>query len=120
MLNQVILIEKTKFVYKLISSLLQEKGVKCYCLDEVHSFDYLINDLTPQLILVDANSFNGDWNTFWSSVEQAEFKNFQTILFGKDEELANHPHKEKFNYLLPKPLNVTELYEYLLSKVESH
>ena len=113
MLKQVILIEKTKFVYRLISSILGDNDVRCYCLDQLEDFSYLLEDLSPQVLLVDFATASQDWDLFWYGLNNSQYKDFKKILYGDQQELDHFEDKDSFDDILVKPIDVTQLYEYL-------
>lgn len=120
MLNQVILIEETKFINKLISSLLQDNEVQCYCLDQIEDFSYLLEDLTPQILLVNCNIASSHWDIFAQSVINSKYQGFKKILYGDVEEIHSFEMCDFFDDTLPKPLDIMNLFDYLNSQVNSH
>lgn len=118
MLNQIILIEKTKLVSKLLTAVLSDKSINSYCLDQIENFTYLIDDLAPQIVLVEVQTASEDWQLFWDSLNKAKVKNFKLILFGEKEQVEKLENLEKFDAVLLKPLDISTIYEQLSSLVE--
>ena len=118
MLKQVILIEKTKFVYKLISSLLNERAVECFCLEQLEDFSYLVDDLLPDILLVDYDTASQDWSLFWQSVNSSKHQKFFKVLYGDKKELELFEGKSSFDTVLTKPLDITMLHAELSNLVK--
>lgn len=115
MLKQVILIEKTKFVYKLISSVLADKAVNCYCMEQIEDFSYLVDDLKPEMLLVDYNTASQNWDLFWRSLNASQHQSYLKVLYGEQKDLESFEEKKSFDAVMVKPLDVTTLYEQLSS-----
>lgn len=118
MLDQVILIEKTKLVSKLLSTVLESNGAKCYVLNELEDFSYLVDDLRPQILLVEVSTLRDDLELFWKAIDNSAFKSFKLVLFGKKDDVDSITNIERFDSKLYKPIDISNIYEQLSSLVE--
>lgn len=118
MLNQVLLIEKNKLSSKILSANIEGNNAKCYTMDQLEDFTYLIDDLSPQIILIEVSTFLDDPQVFWNSVEISTQKNVKLVLFGEVEAMATILEQDKFDLILEKPIQISRLYKQLSSLVE--
>lgn len=118
MLNQIILVEDTKFSAKLLNSIMLDNAVSCYNLEQIEDFTYLIDDLRPQIILTNIETVQNEWDLYWRSIESSSFKDVKIILYGDKDQLENCLYKNRFDQLIDKPLDILTIYEFLKSLVE--
>ena len=118
MLNQVLLIEKNKLSSKILSANIEGNNTKCYALDQLEDFTYLIDDLSPQIMLIEVFTFLDNPQVFWNSVEISTQKNVKLVLFGEVEDITTISEKDKFDLILEKPIQIARLYKQLSSLVE--
>jgi hypothetical protein len=55
--EQVFYINQERFVCQVVENLCKTKGVACYTLDEVSDFSYLLNDLSPNIVVVEEQTY---------------------------------------------------------------
>ena len=108
MLQQVILVEKTKFIYKMISSILQSKSIDCYVADDSEDFSFQIDELKPQVIAVNLEVIDFQW--FKENIEKAKQQNFLKIGLGQNNRLDNPEIIKYFDQFVHLPI---EPYEFV-------
>lgn len=117
MLQQVILAEKTKFIYRLISSVLQAKNIDCYVAEDGEDFFYQIDELRPQVIVVNLDTVNFEWAK--SNLEQAKFKDYLKI--GLRQPGQSDPDVTKyFDRILNLPIEPYEFVTQIKKWSEAH
>lgn len=110
MLKQVIWIDQTKFICKLVEDLLKERGVACHTLESLSDFSYLLTDLRPELLICDLKTINQDLGQFKNQVKDYNGKVVTTASLADYERFNDF----KFFGLIEKPLDVEKLYDQIL------
>ena len=118
MLQQVIFVEKTKFIYKLVSSVLKTKQIGCYVVDNEEDFTFQIEDLRPEVIVVNLQSVDFDWVK--RNIEAAKYKNFITVAIGKSEIEDDKVKNDFFDHFVKLPIQPYDLARQLKKWGEVH
>lgn len=111
MLSQVILASKTKFVYKFIQKVFQSQGINCYTAEEGESFGFQIDELSPQLVLVNLKDL--DWPWVRENLTQAQNQNYLKVALAEDVSKLDDEVKNFFHHLISLPVEPFELVEKL-------
>lgn len=61
-LKHLIFLEKTKFICSVIEEKSKEIGAKCYSVDNIEDLSYLMQDICPEILLIDTRLEN--WQSF--------------------------------------------------------
>lgn len=77
MLQQVILVEKTKFIYRMFQEIFSSKQIHCYVATDEEDFTYQIEELRPQIVLVNLESMDFEWVR--GNLERSSFQGFKKV-----------------------------------------
>ena len=77
--KQVFYINEIKFVCDAIENLCENNGIECYTLNSVDDFSYLIDDLKPEMIMIDSKALKQE---FWEQVKNSQLEP-KTMLIGE-------------------------------------
>lgn len=72
-LSQIIYFNKIKFVCKVVENACKAEGISCYSLDEVCDFAFLVNDLEPQLIVINQPTLEFYGEKFFKYINNCDF-----------------------------------------------
>ena len=105
MLQQVIFVEKTKFVYKLVSQLFMDISVNCYVVDSgFDQFSYHIDDLQPQALII--NLDNTDFELCIQSINASKYDKYLKIcISAKDKEQLSEEVRNFFDSFYKLPIS---------------
>jgi len=109
--KQIIYINKTKFTCGFVENLCKEQNVSCYTLQDCNDFSYLIDDLKPEAVIIDGQTYQESEDTFWNCSNAAEFKTCFILL--------SNEKNEKFTTSMPLPINPVSFLQELTQKLES-
>lgn len=82
LLKQIILIHKNKFVIQVMETLCQSADILIYSMEDANDFAYLLDDLKPDILLVDEGILKDELLSFNRNLEQAENKDYKIIVLG--------------------------------------
>jgi hypothetical protein len=68
-----ILLSKEKFLCEVLKKAAEDQGVSCYTQMDLEGMDYLVDDLSAQLVLVDENIWD---DSLWGLVDQQKLVYF--------------------------------------------
>lgn len=71
-MNYLFYINNNKFVCQLVEKLCKQEGISCYTLDQNEHFAYLLNDLKPDVVVVNQDGLDMLGDIYFQSMEQAE------------------------------------------------
>jgi DNA-binding response OmpR family regulator len=110
MVKQVFWIGSVKFVSQLVESTLKGENMKCYTHESDHDFQFILDDIKPDLVIIDAELVNDA-----SLKEISQSKVSKVALFADENEFESL--KDKFNFCgqLHKPLEVMEMVQSIKS-----
>lgn len=108
-IKQILYINKTKFVCDMVSKLCQRAKIECYTLETTEDFTYLIEDLKPEVIVIEEETFGINEDEFWVQVKKSSFKS-KTIIMGT--------LKEGFDASMHLPLDTTTFISDLRLKLD--
>lgn len=112
MLKQIFFVYRDEFGAKLVEKLTQRASIQCYGLSKVdENFAYLIDDLRPELVMVDEQAYAKNSELIDESLSQAN-TDFKTVLLTESEE------KGKFDFLLKLPISIDTFVDETRSLVE--
>lgn len=122
-LGQIMFIYRDEFACKLAQKLARKRSVDCYTLSKIEeNFAYLIEDLRPQLVLVDERVYASNKELIDASLADAKSKGddakskencFKSVLLSREEREA-----PKFDGRLPLPLDLNSFMDQLQALVE--
>lgn len=114
-MKQVFFIYRDSVVTELTKSILDSHGVSTYALNTVdEDFSYLINDLKPDLVLIDEAVFKDSDDLILQSMANSE-KSAAKWVFMSEKLNADHP----FHLLFPLPLKAKSIFEDFKELVDS-
>lgn len=90
---QIIFINESKFVCDFVESLCKFKDLACFCLSDTSDFAYLIDDLKPQLVVVDNNVYLGAEDLFWNGISSASHQT-KTMIVGVESDRFDFSHPQ--------------------------
>jgi hypothetical protein len=108
-LKQILVAHPVKFATEAIKSFLQLNGINCYVLDDLNDFRYLIEDLSPQLILIHEDIYNEQKDAFLAQIEG--ISGVKYILINK----TSQSESEAFHDQLDEPYEVGKISKILES-----
>ena len=100
--KQVFYINSIKFVCDTVENICKNKELECYTLLSAQDFAYLIDDLRPELVMINTNSLNSN---FWDEIDKASLKP-KTMLIGEDIDGVSEELKERFDFTYPEKIDV--------------
>ncbi|MBL7664927.1 MAG: hypothetical protein JNM93_07315 [Bacteriovoracaceae bacterium] len=87
MIKQVFWIDKERFVCELVSSALKTKNIACYTHQEPDNFQFLIEDMQPEALVVDLATISESPNDFFKSLAKGQVSSkTPLIVLGSNEE----------------------------------
>lgn len=117
MLKQILFIYRDEFVTKLIEKLMQEHSIGCYGISSLdENFSYVIDDIEPDLVLIDEKSYSANKELIESSLNQASFS-FKSVLLAESPESFDHANSgtRKFDYSIGLPLDLSKVVDQIRS-----
>jgi len=100
MLNQIFFIYRDDFVCKLVEKMAADEGIKCYTMSTVEeNFGYILDDISPQLVIIDQVSWDANSSLIGESLETSS-SSFKSCILYKEKEL------EGFDFKLKLPIKV--------------
>jgi DNA-binding NtrC family response regulator len=72
--KQVFYINKIRFVCDTVENICENSHIECYTLEESNDFSFLINDLKPQLVIIDVKTLIDNDTDFWSEIDKSDIK----------------------------------------------
>jgi hypothetical protein len=106
-MKNIIWIDENPLIGRLVENIGKAEGFKAYHLTDSHlDFSYLINDLNPEVIVIDEINFKKDGVVIESSLRTCSYKGF--IAF-----IGNDPQNLKTHQCFSKPINPFEVIEIL-------
>lgn len=112
MLRQIVFVYRDEFVVKLVEKLMQRSSIACYGLSKVNeNFAYVIEDLKPELIIVDEVAYSRNEGLINESLNSAN-GSYKSVL------LSEKTDTQGFDLVMPLPLNVDTFVEQARSLVE--
>jgi len=114
-LNQILFCHPINFVYEIISQNLELNGVKVYGLDDLSDFSFLIEDLSPEIILIHESALTEENIKMFNS-QCSGRPNLVRILISKEN---NSIYSENFHHVLSGLIDPSELVGILSSLLES-
>lgn len=113
MLRQIVFVYRDEFAAKLIEKLMQESGIDCYGISKVEeNFAYIIDDLRPELVIVDEQSYLSSKELIEQSLLQAGAP-FKSVMLIKNESKAS-----VFDEFMPLPININTFVDEARALVE--
>lgn len=115
-MKQILFIYRDSVVTELTKSILKSHNVESYGINEVtEDFSYLVNDLKPELVLIDEQLLDASKEIIEQSVQNCTFSESKWVLLTEDE---NRPNPFHLSYILP--LKAKSIYEDLKDLVDSN
>lgn len=112
-MTSIFYIEKEKFLRSMMEHLCKTKGINVYTIDSSEDCLYLIEDLTPNLIVIDLSSTAGNLASFLDSLK-ATGLNATLVATGIEKDWEDLGEmREQFAGYEPKPLVADGLLERL-------
>jgi hypothetical protein len=84
-LTQIIYVNEKRFVCQLVEKVCKQNEIACYTVEQIDNFSYIIDDLVPQLVVVELDTFT----------------NFEDIILLSINESKNKPQLVKIDKLDP-------------------
>ena len=106
MLQQVLLIEKTKFIYKLLAKTFKSKDVNCYVVEEQEDLAYLVDDIKPQAIVANIDDIDISW--LKKSLTEAKFDQYVKIAITSDSNQKSSHYFDQVAHLPIDPFSFVE------------
>lgn len=114
-MKQILFIYQDEVVTELTKSILRSHSVESYAINKItEDFSYIINDLRPELVLVDEKILDASEALINQSIENSEYSDAKWVLLTEDENRHNPFH---LSYKLP--LKAKSIYEDLKVLVDS-
>lgn len=114
----VLWIDENTFATSLIEKVFKKKGLPFYSLSQVNDFSYLIDDLGPSLIVLDAKTAVGSLDTFMSQFNSSQkLQKLPFVLIDKTPELS---FIKNVAGEIQRPFDPFNIPEMLLKITESH
>jgi len=111
-------IDENTFATGLLEKVFKSKNLPFYTLAEAKDFLYLINDLKPDLIVLDAQTVVSAGKTFFDQHESSEvLKSLPKVVIGSGDDLPFLKNKIGF---IQRPFDPFEIPEILLNFYQAH
>ena len=114
-LNQILFCHPINFVYEIISQNLELNGVKVYGLDDLNDFSFLIEDLSPEIILIHESALTDDNIKIFKS-QCRDRLNLVKVLISKENDSI---YSNEFDHHLSGLIDPSELVGILSTLLES-
>lgn len=114
----VLWIDENTFATSLIQKVFKKRGLSFYTLSEVHDFSYLIEDLSPSLIVLDAKTASNNLSTFKAQFDSSlKLQKLPFVLIDDTNELG---FIKNIAGQIKRPFDPFNIPELLLKITESH
>lgn len=105
-MKSIVFIEKETFLENLLKLSLKEEGVSVFCPDKGMDHFYLINDVKPEVVLVDMDSLEDSGDGFLQKWNENTFDFKVSLIF-----IGSKPSKELEGIpFISKPLSPSTIY----------
>ncbi len=107
MLKQVFWIDSSKFVTDVVSATLREENITCYTHGSADNFHFILEDMRPEVLVVDASTLGENTQVFFKTLESGvESSKIPVVLLGNEEELQtlSKKYKSQIKGIIKKPL----------------
>ncbi|MCK5882400.1 MAG: hypothetical protein KAG61_01830 [Bacteriovoracaceae bacterium] len=112
-MKSVFFIDKEKFLRTMLELVFKERGLDIYTIESGADCTYLIDDLTPDLIVADLATLSPDIETFFSSFEERNIT-VPILALGMESDWDQlEKFQDRFVGLEKKPLSPTGIVEKL-------
>lgn len=111
-------IDENKLVTDLLEKVFKKKNLAFYSLNDAKDFVYLVNDLRPQVIVIDSVTAKKCMENFKAQLEQVELKKVSWIVLGESLELSFIPNKLGEIHRPFDPFRIPELIEKIVQSNE--
>ena len=108
-LKMIFLAHPAKFFCASVKKFTEEQGPQVYILDEYEDFEYLVEDLKPQVICADSGILNKYNESFHQSVQRRDVKLIELISNEEDPVLNDY---------IKLPIEASEFLNLVKSKIE--
>lgn len=73
-LSQIIYVNEKRFVCQLVEKVCKQNEIACYTVEQIDNFSYIINDLVPQLVVVELDTFTKFEDIILLSINESKNK----------------------------------------------
>lgn len=117
MIKQAFLLHSIKFVSATIKEFSRFDGVDLYIMDNTKDFSYLIDDLRPEVLIIDPKSLNDKetQESFLKELNNAVFKKVEIVCLGNKAEIGNIDLEQIISYELPESIEPSKFFKKLQS-----
>lgn len=114
-MKQIFFIYRDSVVTELTKSILDSHGVSTYALNDItEDFSYIVNDLEPELVLIDEALYEGNEELIMASLKNCTVAQSKWVFLSEDMQKA-HP----FHLSFQLPLKAKSIFEDLKELVDS-
>lgn len=73
-LSQIIYVNEKRFVCQLVEKVCKQNEIACYTVEQIDNFSYIIDDLVPQLVVVELDTFTKFEDIILLSINESKNK----------------------------------------------
>lgn len=112
----ILLIDEEKFIRDLFQAICKREKVELYTAETFSENAYLINDLTPDYVVVDYNTVLPDQKYLLDSILTAD-KPTKLVCLASEETIIDSTFKAECGGIIPKPISPTNLISQIIESV---